>query len=56
MTADAGYILGPPGLGLLADATSPAVALISASVVLIALGSIFAVTSTDVRSPAKPLS
>jgi MFS family permease len=55
MTADAGYILGPPGLGLLADATSPAVALISASVVLIAIGAIFAVTSPDVRSPARPL-
>jgi predicted MFS family arabinose efflux permease len=56
MTADAGYILGPPGLGLLADATSPAVALISASVVLISIGAIFAITIPETRTPARPLS
>lgn len=53
MTADVGYILGPPALGLLADATSPAVALISASVVLISIGAIFAVASPEVRIPAR---
>ena len=54
MTADAGYVIGPPGLGLLADVTSPAVAIISASAVLVMIGAIFAVTSTEVRSPARP--
>ena len=41
MTADAGYILGPPGLGLLADATSPAIAILAGSAVLILLGGNF---------------
>ena len=54
MTADAGYVVGPPLLGLLADGTSPAVALISGSVVLILLGAIFAVTSPEMRNPARP--
>jgi len=52
MTADAGYVLGPPGLGLLADVTSSTVALISASVVLVAIGAIFAVTPSEKRSLA----
>jgi DHA1 family multidrug resistance protein-like MFS transporter len=47
MTADAGYVLGPPGLGLLADLTSSTVALVSASVVLVAIGAIFAVTPSE---------
>jgi MFS transporter, DHA1 family, multidrug resistance protein len=55
MTADVGYILGPPALGLLADATSPATALVSASVVLISIGAIFAVTSPETRTPPRPL-
>jgi hypothetical protein len=29
MTADAGYVIGPPGLGLLADVTSPAIAILA---------------------------
>jgi predicted MFS family arabinose efflux permease len=52
MTADAGYVVGPPGLGLLADLTSSTVALISASVVLVAIGVIFAVTPPEKRSLA----
>jgi MFS-type transporter involved in bile tolerance (Atg22 family) len=47
MTADAGYIIGPPGLGLLADLTSPASAIIAASVVLVLLGAIFAVATPE---------
>ena len=47
MTADAGYVIGPPGLGLLADLTSPATAIIAASVVLIALGAAFAVAPPE---------
>jgi DHA1 family multidrug resistance protein-like MFS transporter len=53
MTADAGYVVGPPGLGLLADLTSSTVALISASVVLVSIGAIFAVTPTEKRSVAQ---
>ena len=52
MTADAGYVIGPPGLGLLADVTSSTVAIISASVVLVCLGAIFAVTSPETRRVA----
>ena len=53
MTADAGYVIGPPGLGLLADVTSSTVAIISASVVLVCLGAIFAVTSPETRRVAQ---
>ena len=53
MTADAGYVLGPPGLGLLADLTSPPVAIISASLVLVAIGAMFAVTPAEKRSLAQ---
>lgn len=49
MTADAGYVVGPLGLGLLADLTNPATALISASVILVAIGALFALAA-----PAKP--
>ena len=54
VTADAGYVLGPPGLGLLADLTSSAFAIISASVVLVVIGAIFAVASPEKRSQAQP--
>lgn len=47
MTADAGYIIGPPGLGLLADITSPASAIIAASAALISLGAIFAFATPE---------
>jgi DHA1 family multidrug resistance protein-like MFS transporter len=53
MTADAGYVLGPPGLGLLADLTSPAVAIMSASVVLVVIGAIFALAPPDKRAQAQ---
>lgn len=53
MTADAGYVLGPPGLGLLADLTSSTVAIISASAVLVAIGAIFAVTPAEKRRVAQ---
>ena len=50
MTADAGYVLGAPVLGLLADVTSSTVAIISASAVLVSIGVIFAFTSPEKRS------
>ncbi|MBN8987931.1 MAG: MFS transporter [Rhizobiales bacterium] len=53
MTADAGYVLGPPGLGLLADLTSSSVAIISASVVLVFIGALFALTPPEKRSLVK---
>jgi MFS family permease len=49
LMADAGYVVGPPGLGLLADLTSPASAIIAASALLILIGAIFAVAT-----PARP--
>jgi len=52
MTADAGYVIGAPVLGLLADVTSSTVAIISASVVLVSIGAIFAVSAPEKRSPA----
>lgn len=51
MTADAGYVVGPPGLGLLADVTSPTVALISGAVMLVVIGLIFAVATPRMRPP-----
>jgi DHA1 family multidrug resistance protein-like MFS transporter len=53
VTADAGYVLGPPGLGLLADLSGSTVAIISASVVLVSIGAIFAVTPPEKRSLAQ---
>jgi MFS transporter, DHA1 family, multidrug resistance protein len=50
MTADAGYVIGPPGLGLLADVASPAIAIIASSAVLVALGVVFAIAT-----PEKPV-
>ena len=47
MTADAGYVIGPIALGLLADLTSPAIAILAGSAVLIALGVVFAVASPE---------
>lgn len=47
MTADTGYIIGPPGLGLLADITSPTIAIIAGASVLVLLGGIFAVAATE---------
>jgi hypothetical protein len=49
MTADAGYIIGPLGLGLLADITSPAAAIIAASVVLALIGALFAIAAPESR-------
>ena len=54
MTADAGYVLGAPVLGLLADVTSSTVAIISASAVLVSIGVVFAFTSPEKRSVEQP--
>jgi MFS family permease len=47
MTADAGYVVGPPGLGLLADITSPAIAILAGSALLILLGAVFALATPE---------
>lgn len=52
MTADAGYVVGAPALGLLADLTSSTIAIISASAVLVLIGALFAVTAPEKRQPA----
>jgi DHA1 family multidrug resistance protein-like MFS transporter len=49
MTADAGYIIGPLGLGLLADITSPAAAIIAASTLLVAIGALFGIAAPESR-------
>jgi MFS family permease len=56
MTADAGYVIGAPVLGLLADLTSPTVAIISASAVLVSIGALFAVTAPEKPKLAQPQS
>src|SRR5258708_1788862 len=45
MTADAGYIVGPLGLSLVADVTGPAAAILAASAVLILIGLLFAIAA-----------
>ena len=47
MTADTGYVIGPPGLGLLADLTSPTTAIIAGASVLVLLGVLFAVATSE---------
>jgi MFS transporter, DHA1 family, multidrug resistance protein len=47
MTADAGYVIGPLGLGLLADYTSPAAAIIASSAVLVLVGALFALFAPE---------
>jgi MFS transporter, DHA1 family, multidrug resistance protein len=49
MMADAGYVIGPLGLGLLADLTSPVTAIIAAATVLVSIGVVFAVAAPDSR-------
>lgn len=47
MTADTGYVIGPPGLGLLADLTSPTTAIIVGASILVLLGAIFAFATSE---------
>jgi MFS transporter, DHA1 family, multidrug resistance protein len=47
MTADAGYVIGPIGLGLLADITSPEISIIAGAAVLVLLGAMFAVATPE---------
>lgn len=49
MTADAGYIIGPLGLGLLAEITSPATAIIAASALLVLIGALFGLAAPESR-------
>jgi MFS transporter, DHA1 family, multidrug resistance protein len=56
MTADLGYIVGPIGLGLLADLTSPATAIIAASVGLVLTGVLFGMLAPESRMSADKLS
>lgn len=49
MTADAGYIIGPLGLGLLADITSPTAAVLLSSAVLVAIGLAFGMFAPESR-------
>jgi MFS family permease len=49
MTADAGYVIGPIGLGLIADLTNPVVAILTSGVAIVAIGVVFAVASPETR-------
>ncbi len=49
MTADFGYIVGPLGLGLLADLTSPTTAVLTASAMLVAVGIVFGLAAPESR-------
>lgn len=52
MTADAGYVVGAPALGLLADLTTTTIAIMSASAVLVFIGALFALTAPEKRKLA----
>jgi MFS family permease len=47
MTADAGYVIGPIALGLIADLLSPVAALLLSAASLIVVGAIFAVVARE---------
>jgi DHA1 family multidrug resistance protein-like MFS transporter len=49
MTADADYIIGPLRLGLLADITSPAAAIIAAAALLVLIGALFGLAAPESR-------
>jgi MFS family permease len=47
MTADAGYVIGPLALGLLADLYGPVVSLVGAAVLLVLVGAAFAMLAPE---------
>jgi MFS family permease len=47
MTADAGYVIGPLALGVLADAYGPVTSLLAAACLLLAVGAAFAVLAPE---------
>ena len=51
MTADAGYVIGPIVLGLVADAYGPVAALLGAAAVLVAVALTFAVVAPETHRP-----
>lgn len=52
MMADAGYVVGPPVLGLIVDAAGTVPALVTASVLLVAAGAAFAIGAPESRKGA----
>jgi len=50
MTSDAGYVLGPLALGLLADIFGPIPALLAAAALLVLVGVAFAVMAPETHS------
>jgi MFS-type transporter involved in bile tolerance (Atg22 family) len=47
MTADAGYVIGPLALGLLADAHGPIAALLVSATLLVLAGAAFALVAPE---------
>ena len=56
MTADAGYVIGPLALGLMADAYGPLVALATAAILLLLVGGAFALLAPETRGQQQPAS
>lgn len=49
MMADAGYVIGPLGLGLIADLTDPVTAILTSGVAIVAIGVVFAIASPETK-------
>jgi MFS family permease len=47
MTADAGYVIGPLALGLIADLYGPVISLLSAAFLLLLVGALFALLAPE---------
>ena len=53
MTGDAGYVIGPLALGLIADLHGPVTALLVAAFLLVLVGATFAMVAPETHRPVK---
>ena len=51
LTADAGYVIGPLGLGLIADSYGPVTAIVTSAVLLAIIGLAFALWAPETHRP-----
>jgi MFS family permease len=54
MTADAGYVIGPLALGLIADLYGPVTSLLSAAFLLLLVGALFALLAPETHPGRVP--
>src|SRR5262249_57662656 len=54
MTADAGYVIGPLALGLIADAYGPGRSLVVAALLIVLVGAAFAVLAPETLRHRRP--